>query len=237
MKRIAIFILCLAVTMTLCSCGNRSDKKDDNSKTNVTIPSISIQGENSSVGTTAPQAAKNEFNQDWKEEFIHNDEWSIYLGHAHWENDQLAISIYITNGMDQDITLNRHDVIIIKDSKGNIIAREQMDLTNYVVKYNEHNTLTGTLTGDAILMPGANLNDPDLDIYFATNDYLCQPCDGSGVISNRVACAICGGIGQQQIYDALMGYYYIGCSGCGGSGYINAGNTTCSHCGGDGLTF
>ena len=139
--------------------------------------------------------------------------------------------------MDQDITLNRHDVVIIKDSKGNIIARAQLDLTNYAVKYDEHNTLTGTLPGNTILMPGANLNDPGLDIYFATNDYLCQPCGGSGVISNRVACAICGGIGQQQIYDALMGYYYIGCSGCGGSGYINAGSTTCSHCGGDGLTL
>lgn len=191
--------------------------------------------------TTQPvETVKNEFNQGWKEAFVHNGEWSIYLGHAHWEGSELVIAIYITNGMDRDITLNRHDVIIIKDSKGNIIAREQMDLTNYVVKYNEYNTLTGTLTGDAILMPGAHLNDPGLDIYFVTNDYLCQPCNGSGVITtgNRVACAICGGIGQQQIYDAIMGFYYIACSGCAGAGYINNGTTaTCPHCEGDGLDF
>lgn len=267
MKRIILFILCLAITMALCACGKTDDKSNAN-------PSVPVQGKSDSetptqpavsepTTTTAPvpsesktepstttspsqttEAPANEFNQPWKETFVHTGEWSLYLGHAHWEGDQLAISFYVTNGMDQDITLNWRNAIIIKDSKGNIIARDVLSFTDYVVKYREYNTVTLALSSAAILIPGANLNDPGLDIYIDAAS-TCQQCKGSGSITTgRTACAICGGTGQQyipnQYYDAALNMWmggYVGCGGCGGSGYTGAQETAqCPSCGGDGLT-
>ena len=266
-KKKIVIALCLVLSLSLllCSCGSAENKS--------TTPSVSVQGKSDSETTasssifgesfsedptqpadpatttqtspsTTTQAATNEFNQSWKENFVHTGEWSLYLGHAHWEGDQLAISFYVTNGMNEDITLNWRNAIIIKDSKNNIIARDILTFTNYVVKYGEHNTATITLSGAAILIPGANLNDPGLDIYIDAAS-TCQQCQGSGSITTgRIACAICGGTGQQyipnQYYDATLNMWmggYVGCGGCGGSGYTGSGTTSvCPSCGGDGLT-
>lgn len=77
-----------------------------------------------------------------------------------------------------------------------------------------------------------------------TNDHLCNICNGTGSVlsGNAVACAICGGTGQQYIpnlyYDTVMGWTggYIGCSGCGGSGYTS-GYNICSNCNGLGIIY
>ena len=115
--------------------------------------------------TAATQPAKNEFNKPWNQSYIANNSWSIYLGHAHWEGNRLAIKFFITNGHNRDITLNLTKTIEIKDSKGTVIARTDLTFTNYVVKYQEYNTVSITLDADATLKPGANLNDSGLDIW------------------------------------------------------------------------
>lgn len=72
------------------------------------------------------------------------------------------------------------------------------------------------------------------------NKYKCKDCNGQGIIStgNAVACAICGGTGQQYMPDLYgMGQGgFTACSGCAGAGYIGNGSvSTCKNC--QGLGF
>ena len=74
--------------------------------------------------------------------------------------------------------------------------------------------------------------------------HVCSACEGTGSVlaMDAIVCGICSGTGQQYMpnlyYDTVLGWTggYIGCSGCGGSGYIS-GYNICSNCGGLGIVY
>ena len=85
--------------------------------------------------------------------------------------------------------------------------------------------------------------------FDSMSQYMCTDCAGKGYYTvqnaNQLACAICGGTGQQYnpslYYDAVMGWQggYTACSGCAGSGYtggVAPETHTCTNCDGIGYT-
>lgn len=249
MKKIILFVLCLAVAMTLCSCGANSDKSDnksDDNRTKITAPSIAGESDSTPNGNGAGMgnAAEEETNK------------------ISWPNDELArqcLSAAVQAQTEEELlpyltadSAERAQAVLnhYPDSVPTIRLTyethfENYDIFSYTLTYTD-NDYTETLM--MLMERGENgyrlCINPDAQNAFA-NEYRCTRCQGNGTITtgNRTACAICGGTGQQyipnQYFDPItnmpMGGY-IGCGGCGGSGYIGQQNTEqCPVCEGFGL--
>lgn len=60
--------------------------------------------------TSTTTQTTNEFNRPWSTNFAIQDQFSIYLGHAHWEGGKLILHVYVTNGYDHRIVQNQNRV-------------------------------------------------------------------------------------------------------------------------------
>ena len=219
MKKKLIVTLCLVVSLTLllCSCGT----DNDNSRKKNNTTTAAIQGESSSITPTdealAAKALKMVVRASTAEEAL------PYLVDATAERAQQLADYYPDNA--------------------EVVVQFMATFRDYEVFKNTVTNPDGSETGYCLMKRTEDgyraCGDNDL-LKEMTEHFRCYSCNGSGSITtgNRTACGICCGSGQQQIYDALMGYYYIGCSGCGGAGYIGTGSTvTCSRCEGECLVF
>lgn len=172
-----------------------------------------------------------------------------------------AAQAYFTDDSDQDSvneiydsiknagTLNELNAIYLDDVNGT-------DMVLFEYYLNASDTLSRNLylfeqsdDGSYKACFNEDLMDDASDLL--NQKFLCPNCGGNGSIeisagSTGTVCAICGGTGQQYIpnlyYDTVMGWTggYIGCSGCGGSGYIGSAAptyATCETCMGRGIVW
>ena len=128
-------------------------------------------------------------------------------------------------------TLDRESFIFLKSENGyyvfEVVKIFNDTAENIIITFRERN--------------GKFVYDLNREVF---EHLFCPACGGSGFhTEGGVICAICGGAGVQYIpnqwFDGTMWHgNYVGCSGCGGSGYAVMPSTVpCSTCGGSGINL